>query len=118
MKKAIKKVPKKRDVTLNEVAATLDNLAIMVHKGFVAQDKNLHDFKKEMYEFRDEMYEFKQKTELNFMTLDSKIESVDRRLQKVEESLEPILLTYGVFSREIRDLNSRMVRLEKKVGVK
>ena len=88
---------------------TLNDLAVMVNKGFKEQDKNLAEFKKEMlgfkdemygfrdemYGFRDEMYRFRDETMGRFDRIEMRIDSLERvvindhgrRLRKIENKL-------------------------------
>ena len=115
MKKSVKKIIKKNT---NKKEITTNDLAIMVQKGFSKQIQNFDELKSEMYVFKKETEKHFSGLDSKLFFIDSKLESVDTRLKKVEESLEPILISYGVFSREIRDLNTRVMRIEKKLTLK
>jgi len=44
--------------------------------------------------------------------------TLDKRLDKIEKVLEPLILTSTLMTREIRGLDIRIARLEQKAGVK
>jgi archaellum component FlaC len=111
----MKKVAQKQTIAKQKKVKniSLDELAVMVQGGFIALENNLNSFKEEMSSFKNEMYSFKKNTESALYKLDQKTNEIDERLKRIELSLEPISVSYGVFSREIRDLNSRVAKLEK-----
>ena len=44
--------------------------------------------------------------------------TLDKRLDKIEKVLEPLILTSTLITREIRGLDIRIARLEQKAGMK
>ena len=85
---------------------TLDELAIMINKGFMEQDKSLSEFKRDVESrfkeqgeslsgFKKEMYEFRDDTMVRFDRIEKKLDSLEdvvfndhgRRLRKIENKL-------------------------------
>jgi len=92
----------------NKQKVTIDDLAVMIAKGFKESNDNLNEFKKEMYEFkremcgfrdemysfksemygfRDEMYKFQKDTKTEFKELRSIISRNEYKLQNHEHRL-------------------------------
>ncbi len=112
-----KKTDKK--VTLNTVdkkidtlITTVDNLAIATKRGF---DNTVS--KEEFGEFKDEMTEFKQKTELTLFNIDSKMQTVDQRLDGIEKTLGPLVHVSNALQNELREHAHRLSIIEHKVGL-
>lgn len=96
---------------------TIDDLAVMIKKGFdqtVSRDE-FGDFKKEMHGFKIEMLDFKRKSEECFLDLISRMDSVEKRLNAIENVLGPLLQVSSVLQNEIREINMRVDQLERKV---
>lgn len=100
---------------------TIDDLAVMVASGFSRVDERFEqvDQRFEQVDMRfDQIDKRFDKVEKYIFNLDSKVQTIDTRLKNVEKALEPLTLSYNVFSREIRDMNLRISNLEKKIGIK
>lgn len=93
-----------------EILEAIEQLAVMTKHGF---DHAATD----ITEFREEFNSFKKATTETLFILDSKVNDIDVRLKKVEEALEPLLTGYRIMQNEIRDLNTRIEKLELKVGI-
>ncbi|OHA18371.1 MAG: hypothetical protein A2836_03235 [Candidatus Taylorbacteria bacterium RIFCSPHIGHO2_01_FULL_45_63] len=123
----MKKVSKK--VTLASISKSIEQLAtkndleklgVITAHGFdttVAETK-FTEFKDEFTEFKDDMTEFAQKTALTLFNMDSKLQTVDQRLDAIEKTLGPLVQVSSVMQKEIRDLNSRVTKLEHHAGIK
>jgi hypothetical protein len=78
----------------NKQKVTIDDLAVMIAKGFKESSNNLNEFKKEMYVFRDEVYKFKDEmyrfqkdTKAEFKELRSILSVNEYKLQNHEHRL-------------------------------
>lgn len=98
-------------------AENTDALARMVAKGFEGMDKK---FSGKFDEINDRFKEVDSRfdqLETVVYKIDGKVDSIDKRLKKVEDAIEPLMMGYSITRREIQELNTRVFRLEKKVGV-
>ena len=107
-----------KKVTLENVAESIDTLAVITKKGFDDVHSELKEFKDEMYEFKNEMHEFKDKTEKSLFDLNSHANETNERLNAIEKTLGPLVLVSSVVQKEIRSLNIRVLRLEKIISHK
>lgn len=120
MKKARSKKTVIKETTTNE-------LAVMVAKGFSSMDRKFEaiDKKFEAIDSRfdeidsrfDEIDRRFERLETIVFKIDTKVNDIDKRLKKVEEAIETLLLGYSIARNEIKELNARIFRLEKKVGI-
>ena len=100
-----------KKVTLENVAESVDNLAVITKRGF----DNVHG---ELKEFKDEMHDFKNKTDATLFTLSSKANETNDRLDAIEKTLGPLVHVSSIMQKEIRSLNTRVDRLEKIISHK
>ncbi len=112
MKKVVKKI--KKNISLDDLGGMIESLAVSTAKGFARVDGRFEEVDRRF----DQIDRKFSKIEGDMFNLDTKVQAIDTRLRNVEKALEPITLSYGVFSREIRDMNLRISNLEKKVGIK
>lgn len=111
--------------TLQGVATKVDldkaieNLAIITNNGFAntVSKEDFSEFKEEMTEFKEEMTEFKHKTGLTLFNIDSKLQTVDQRLDAIEKTLGPLVHVSDAVQRELREHNERIARIEHKIGL-
>lgn len=103
----MKKKVGKKEYSAKEIIDSIDSLARMTKKGF-----------DDMYEFINEMTDFKNEAGMTLFNIDSKLRTVDQRLDAIEKILGPLMKTTFVMGNEIRGLNTRVERLEHKVGIK
>ena len=74
---------------------TLDDLAVMINKGFKEQSKDLLGVKNDLSGFKKEMYKFRDDTMVRFDRIDKRFDSLEdvvfndhgRRLRKIENKL-------------------------------
>jgi hypothetical protein len=97
-----KAAPKKNSVA-KAGRVTIDDLAVMMKRGFESIEIDLSEFKRE--------------TNTALFSIDSKLESMDARLKAVETVLEPLSTSYHVFSHQLRTLDTRVNVLEQKNGI-
>jgi hypothetical protein len=95
----------------------IDNLALMVQKGFQEQSKELREFKDEMYEFKDEMYGFKSSTEGSFFEIKGNIKNIFGKLNSIENIQEEIKPMLRVLKYNDKDLDKRVTKIEHKLKV-
>ena len=107
-----------KKVTLENVAESVDNLAVITKRGFDNVHGELKEFKDEMHDFKDEMHDFKNKTDATLFTLSSKANETNDRLEAIEKTLGPLVHVFSVVQKEIRSLNTRVDRLEKIISHK
>ena len=100
-----------KKVSLESVAESIDNLAVITKRGF----DNVHD---ELKEFKGEMHDFRNKTDATLFTLSSKANQTNDRLEVIEKTLGPLVHVFSVVQKEIRSLNTRVDRLEKIISHK
>src|ERR1035437_6569708 len=120
MKKGNKKIKGKK--------VTIDQLAVMVSKGFFSMEKRI-DGVEEKFENRftglDSKMEGLDKrmdrqetgTKFGFSEVNEKLTSVEQRLGKVEDALQPIIMTQKFTTIEIRKLNIRVTKIEHKISI-
>lgn len=109
----IDKLDTKIDVLAKSVDIKIDDLAIAVKNGF---DRTVS--KDEFNGFKTEMYDFKRKSEGHFLDLICRMDSVEKRLDAIEQVLGPLLQVSSILQSEIREINTRVDHLERKVGIK
>lgn len=100
---------KKIDGITNAVGAlsdTVDSLARSTKEGFDKADA-----------FQDEMTEFAKKTPLTLFNMDSKLQTVDQRLDAIEKTLGPLVQVSSALQRELREHERRLSLIERKVGL-
>src|ERR1041384_6654060 len=95
--------------TVNGLEETVDNLAVMTKKGFdkTVTSSDFHEFEAYTNAF------IKEATESLF-SIDNKVKDNDTRLKQIEEMLKPMFVGYDILQKELRDLNKRITRIEKK----
>lgn len=86
--KSLERLPTKADLE-----KSVEGLAIMTVNGF----ENTVS-KTDFTEFRDEMTDFKKKTGMMLFNIDSKLQTVDQRLDAIEKTLGP-LVRHRLFTR-------------------
>lgn len=105
--KSLERLPTKTDLE-----KSVEGLAIMTANGF---EKTVS--KTDFAEFRDEMTDFKKKTGMTLFNMDSKLQTVDQRLDAIEKTLGPLVHVSNAVQRELREHNERIVRIEQKMGL-
>lgn len=97
----------------------LEDLALMVQKGFQEQSRELREFKEEMHDFRDEMYEFKNevygfkfKTEGSIFEIQGNTKNIYGKLDSIDDTLEEIRPLLKVLKYNDRDLDKRATKIE------
>jgi septation ring formation regulator EzrA len=98
---------------MNPVAKiTIDDLAIMIQKGFLHADAKLEEFKGEMYEFRDHMLGFERETKFQFREIDKRFERIECRLDSIEEKLDKSDEKFSLLFLEVVGHEKRITTLE------
>jgi hypothetical protein len=103
---------------IKDLFKAVDFLAVITKKGFdnsVAKE-DFKAFKEKIYDFKDEMTSFKKVGGITLFSIDGKLEMVDKRLKKIEDTLGPLVQISGAMQTEIRSLNLRVSKLEHKAG--
>lgn len=121
----MKKSRKNEEVTLASIAKSLERLptkadleksveglAIMTANGF----KNTVS-KTNFTEFRDEMTDFKRKTGMTLFNIDSKLQTVDQRLDAIEKTLGPLVQASSFYQSTLREHERRLLLIEREVGL-
>lgn len=93
---------------------TVDSLARSTKEGFDRMDT----FHTEMTDFKEDMTDFAKKTSITLFNLDSRARMTNERLDTIEKSLPPLVVLSEALKREVLQLNTRVGRLETKVGMK
>jgi archaellum component FlaC len=88
---------------------TLDDLAMMVAKGFASQDKRIDKLEEKM----DKRFE---QVDKRFEQVDQRFAHVDARFDRVEKDLQEVRSVL-VARDEIDDLSARVKYLEMKMGI-
>ena len=103
---------------------TLDDLAAMVQRGFSEQageikgvKSELAGLKSEFADFRAEFELFARKTDRAIFNLQSEMSTVSERLNNIEKILVPLMHLADALKLNSRDHESRISRLERKMGV-
>jgi hypothetical protein len=99
----MRKAAPKKNSAMRPGKVTIDDLAVMMKRGFESIEIDLSEFKRE--------------TNTALFSIDSKLESMDARLKIVETVLEPLSTSYSVFSHQLRTLDTRVNVLEQKNGI-
>ncbi|CAN5475198.1 hypothetical protein BH11BAC2_BH11BAC2_10460 [soil metagenome] len=94
----------------NDVFEAIDSLAQITKKGF--------DSIEERMVTKVEFQEFKKETHQNFFNLDTKLDSVEKRVKKIEVVIEPLILDNREIKKEINNLNQRVDHLGNPVKMK
>ena len=109
---------KKLDSFGKRFDAKLENLAMMTAKGFENVDKRFEAVD-ERFESMDERFESMDK---RFDGVDARLDKVESRLFSVEDNQLDLKLRFEVFENHhipaVENLKSRVVVLERRVGVK
>ncbi|HCB35216.1 MAG: hypothetical protein A2W52_03695 [Candidatus Taylorbacteria bacterium RIFCSPHIGHO2_02_49_25] len=92
---------------VGKLTGTVDSLARSTKEGFDRMDA-----------FHNEMTEFAHKTSLTLFNIDGKLQTVDQRLDAIEKTLGPLVQVSSFMQKEIRELNTRVTRLEHNAGIK
>lgn len=104
-----KAAPKKKSV-VKPGRVTIDDLAIMMKNGFERVGREMQ----EMYIGLDgQIGELRR----GLFAVETKLESVDARLTSLEKTVEPLTISYHVFSHQLRTLDTRVNVLEQKNGI-
>jgi|SRR3989338_452669 len=91
--------------TVGTLTDTVDSLARSTKEGFGRMDA-----------FHTEMTEFAQKTALTLFNMDSKLQTVDQRLDAIEKALGPIVHASSFYQSALREHERRIALLERKAG--
>lgn len=92
--------------TVGTLSDTVDSLARSTKEGFDKAEA-----------FQEEMTEFAKKTALTLFNVDSKLQTVDQRLDAMERTLGPLVHVSNAVQRELREHNARIERIEHKIGL-
>ena len=103
---------KSKKATLEDINYSIENLAVAVKVGFDEVDKRFNEVDKRF----DEVDKRFEKTDQQLFEIDSKAERIDHRLKEVEKALAPLVFSYGIFQKEIKNLNFRIEKLERKAS--
>lgn len=95
---------------MKKKSITIDDLAVMVQRGFTATDKKIDDF-------RGEFIEFKEYTEKRFRSVDQELSALGEVLKLLREDMKMLRRESIQNEVDIRDLKSRVARLEKEAGL-
>ena|SRR3989344_943754 len=120
MKKSKSESPK---ATLESVAKSVDDLAIVTKNGFdrvereMVTKKEFYGFKDDMTGFKDEMSDFKSETNALLFNIDGKLRTVDQRLDSIEKTLGPLVQISAAMQNELREHNERITKIEYKLGL-
>ena len=93
--------------TVGELTDTVDSLARSTKEGFDRMDS-----------FHTDMTEFAKKNSLTLFNIDSKLQTVDQRLDTMEKSLPSLGTLSDALKREVLQLNIRVGKIETRVGIK
>ncbi|MCC6323747.1 hypothetical protein IT400_03070 [Candidatus Nomurabacteria bacterium] len=109
------------------IDTSIENLAIIVAKGFSSVDDRFDVVDKRFDRLETRMDTMDSRMgiletrvghiEQTVMSLDSKLEEVNKSLVKIEESTGPLLTGYRIMQSEIRELVSRVTKLEQKAKI-
>ena len=127
----MKKEPKKK-MTIESLAVVVNNLAVKVDRGFSNVQEKFKEVHSEIENLAimvgrgfDDVYgkfkEVSEKTDKDFTDVKSKLDRVEYRLVMVEDNQLDLKLGMDVLNQNNKgsdELRSRVVVLEKKVGVK
>ncbi|OHA39929.1 MAG: hypothetical protein A3G59_01435 [Candidatus Taylorbacteria bacterium RIFCSPLOWO2_12_FULL_47_20] len=127
MKKSKSESPK---ATLESVAKSVDDLAIVTKNGFDRVERemvtkkefygfkdDMTGFKDEMSDFKSEMHDFKSETNALLFNIDGKLRTVDQRLDSIEKTLGPLVQISAAMQNELREHNERITKIEYKLGL-
>ena len=89
---------------------TIQDLAIMVQKGFLGVSSEIRGVKEELHEFKTEMKEFQKNTVEEFGRINDDIHDI-------KVTLGPLVRITADNEIEVKDLKFRVGRLERKVGL-
>ena len=108
------------DKKIDALVTTVDSLAIATKRGFdnTVSKTEFTEFKEEMLDFKRDMTDFKKKAEMTFFNLDSHARTTNERLDAIEKILGPLVQISSFMQKEIRELNSRVIKLEHHAGIK
>lgn len=95
------------DKKIDVLTEIVDGLARSTKQGFDAA-----------FAFQKDMTEFAHKTALTLFNIDSKLQTVDQRLDAIEKTLGPLVQVSSVMQKEIRELNARVTKLEHNANLK
>ncbi|MFZ2038316.1 MAG: hypothetical protein WAV11_00010 [Minisyncoccia bacterium] len=109
---------KKEKVTLESLSNNIDNLAMAVGKGFAHVDDRLNKFEDGYNNLENRFDNLEKTMKVGFIEVNEKLTSIDKRLTVVEDTLPPIINMQTVQSHEIRELNMRVDKIEKKLSGK
>lgn len=106
--------------TIQKNNITIDDLAVMVAKGFGHVEKRFEKMDKRfdaMDERFDVMDERFTKIDQTLYEMQSDILTIKERLNKIEQVLGPLLIMVDSLKIIQREFDHRLTRLEKKVGI-
>ena len=92
---------------------TISDLAAMVAKGFAGVDKRFDEVDQRF----DHVETRVSHIEKTLLGMDGKLAELDKRMKNVEEVIEPLVTGYRIMQNEVREILSRIHRLEKKAGI-
>ncbi|HEY4505973.1 MAG TPA: hypothetical protein VJJ24_00765 [Candidatus Paceibacterota bacterium] len=107
----VKKKPKKSLETL------IEDLARLTKQGFINSDKKLEDLARSTKEGFDLIDRNFRAVDKNFKIIVDQVELMASDIKDLKRSVNPIVTILGNQDREIRDLDSRLSRVERKVGI-
>ena len=111
----MKKSPK--EVTLNQLAKSIDSLAIAFKNGFDEMDKKLGGFGKKLEDFREEVHSEFDHLHRVQTSFDKTLQILTADMRDLKTSVGPLARLAGMQDREISELKHRLEKVERKVGI-
>ena len=90
---------------------TIEQVARMTQKGFAEVTNQFHDAANKMDSFREEV-------NLRFDGVDRRLDSVESEVKDIKTILGPLVRTVASMEFDIRELQTRVNKLEKKISLK
>ena len=103
----------KAKVSKQQKGITLDELAIMVQKGFAGQDKKFDQLNKRMDLFEERL----EKVEKAVFEMQLDIRDIKQNLRNIDKVLTLFTRAVDVLKINDQDLESRVERLERQLGL-
>jgi hypothetical protein len=110
----MRKAAQKKHSAAKPGRVTIDDLAVMMKDGFERLDNKIDN---KVDGLRVELKADIKRLENGLFAVETKLDSVERRLTSIEKTVEPLTLSYHVFSHEIQLLDTRVTVLERKNGI-
>jgi len=92
----------------------IDELTIMIGRGFNDLTNQLNDFKEEMYSFRDEMYDFRDETK-------HRLNNIEHELSDIKQHINDIGIRINYIEQKSKedkkDIISEVSKLKKRINI-